>query len=227
MILGIDHLVIAVHDPDAAVSELAWLLGLPAGTSGGRHNAWGTRNRLLWLGDTFIELVTVFDHRLAERSWLGRATLAALPDAPAAICWALSTDDIDLDRSAMNAAGARLAQATSGERRRPDGEIVRWRLALPAEVGLGRPFLIEHDGSAAEWTATDRAARAATPARVMGLALPVDAIEGLPDAADGIWLGEQVVGIGGPDANGPTVRIGGLDRDGARADALGCRWLLD
>ena len=203
------------------------MMGLPAGTSGGRHNAWGTRNRLLWLGDTFIELVTVFDQRLAERSWLGRATLAALVDAPAATCWAFSTDDIDLDRSEMNVAGASLAPATNGERRRLDGEVARWRLSLPAEVSLGRPFLIEHNVSTAEWTTDERSIRAATPARVLGLALPVEAIEGLPDAGEGVWFGEQVVGLAGPDADRPTVRIGGLAGGGTAADALGCRWLLD
>ncbi len=227
MLLGLDHLALAVADPDAAVSELAALIGMPAGSSGGRHNAWGTRNRLLWLGDTFIELVTAFDVRLAERSWLGRATLSGSVAAPRAICWAIATDDIDLDRSALNADGAALNAATNGERRRPDGQIVRWRLALPAEVDLARPFLIEHDMSAAEWTPQDRAARAAIEPRVVGLALPVAAIEGLQDAAEGVAVGDQVVGLAGEGTSIPTVRISGGTRGGVAVEALGCRWLLD
>ena len=227
MILGIDHLAIAVDDPDSAISELAAALGMSPGASGGRHPAWGTRNRLLWLGDTFIELCTVFDPQLAERSWLGRPTLRAMAHGPAAICWAIASDDLDLDRAEMNAAGARLAPAASGERRRPDGRVARWRLALPPEVGLDRPFLIEHDPSAAEWTPQDRAERAADPARLLALELPVDRIEGLRPAAADVAIGEQRVRLAGPDVAEPTIRLGGLDRGGGNVHALGCRWLVE
>jgi Glyoxalase-like domain len=227
VILGLDHLAIAVLDPDAAISELAAFLGLPPGVSGGRHPTWGTRNRLLWLGDTYIELVTVADRRLAERSWLGRATLRALPAAPKAIGWAISTDDLDLERAQMNADGASLAMPISGERRRPDGETVRWRLALPPEIDLERPFLIEHDVTAAEWTPDARATRAASPGRVLVIELPVDAIEGLPTSGVETTVGDQLVRAAGPAAGRPTVRIGGLDRGGVEAVLLGCRWLLE
>ena len=228
MLLGIDHLVIAVNDPDAAISELAASLGIPAGTSGGRHLAWGTRNRLLWLGDTYIELCTVFDPSLAERSWLGRAVLRALAaPGPTAICWAISTDDLDLDRGGMNREGAALGEALAGERRRPDGQIVRWRLALPADVALERPFLIEHDPTAAEWSPADRAARSSDPARVLGIELPIDSIEGLPEARDERTLGTQWVRAAGAAAGSASIRIGGLARGGDAADVLGCRWILD
>src|SRR5215208_366795 len=138
MILGLDHLAIAVRDPDAAILELASSLGLSPGVSGGRHPSWGTRNRLLWLGDTLMELCTVADPRAAERSWLGRAIVHAPTPSPGrtggtAICWAIATDDGDLDRNQMHADGAALGQPIAGERRRPDGGVVRWRLALAAE----------------------------------------------------------------------------------------------
>ena len=69
MFLGIDHLVIAVTDPDHATAQLERVLGLAA-TNGGRHDALGTFNRLVWLGDTYVELIGVFDRALAERSWM-------------------------------------------------------------------------------------------------------------------------------------------------------------
>ena len=219
--------MIAVGDPDAAISELASFLGVAPGVSGGRHATWGTRNRLLWFGDTYIELCTVTDARLAERSWLGLATLRALATADAAIGWAISTDNLDLDRAAMNASGASLGAPVAGERRRPDGRIVRWRLALPAHVDLARPFLIEHDLAAAEWTPEDRAARAAGPARVLGIELPVDAVEGLPTSTGEAKVGDQLVRVAGPATGRPTVRIDGLGRSGIEAVLLGCRWLLE
>jgi hypothetical protein len=226
VILGLDHLVIAVDDPDAAVSELAAVIGVTPGVAGGRHAAWGTRNRLLWLGDAYIELLTVFDPRLAERSALARAALEALASGPAAITWAIASDDIDLDRVELNAAGAALGAATPGERRRPDGQLVRWRVAMAQEPDLARPFLIEHDLFSAEWTSDDRLERAALPGRTVGLDLPLEAIEGLPRASGGgAQLGEHFVRATGVDSGLPIVRIGGLDR-AVEADALGCRWIV-
>ena len=225
MILGIDHIAIAVTDPDAAVDELAELLGMPAGVSGGRHPAWGTRNRLLWLRDTYVELCTVDDRTLARGSWLGKPALAALP-GPAAICWALSSDRLETDRDDMNARGASLGATIPGERRRPDGRIVRWRLALPPDVALDRPFLIEHDTTAAEWSSADRAERAVRPEWLAALELPVGAVEGLAPDGDTVRFGNQAVRLAGRAADGPAIRIAGVARRAA-ASMLGCTWLLE
>lgn len=160
MLLGIDHLVIACVDPDAAANDLEREMGLrPAG--GGRHGALGTFNRLVWLGDTYLELIGVFDRTLAERSWIGVPTVRALDAGGGLATWAVATDDIDGDVTRLNTRGAGLAEPIAGKRRRPDGEVVRWRLSVPRELGPERPpFLIEHDPGAAEWSPDERAARA-------------------------------------------------------------------
>jgi hypothetical protein len=228
VILGIDHIAIAVHDPDAAIAELAAFLGIPAGTSGGRHQAWGTRNRLLWLGDTYVELVTVFDANLARRSWLGGPTLQAIERGrPEAIAWAISTDDIDLDRFEMNAAGASLDPAVAGARRRPDGQVARWRLALPREIALAQPFLIEHEPTSAEWTDEDRALRAVAPGRVVAMEVPVDAIDGMSVTDEWQPIGGQWVRAARGSIATPVFRIGGLARGGPEAEVLGCRWHVE
>lgn len=160
MLLGIDHLVIACPDPDDAASDLERALGLTAG-GGGRHEALGTFNRLAWFGDTYLELIGVFDRALAERSWIGAPTVRALDAGGGLATWAVSTDDIDADVERLNDGGAGMAAPIAGERRRPDRAIVRWRLSVPRELGPERPpFLIEHDPASAEWSAADRAARA-------------------------------------------------------------------
>ncbi len=156
MLLGIDHLVIACADPDAAAAELERELGLRA-TGGGRHEALGTFNRLIWLGDTYLELIGVFDRELAERSWIGAPTVRALDAGGGLATWSVATDDIDGDVTRLNEGGAFLAEPLAGERVRPDGGVVRWRLSVPRELGPERPpFLIEHDPAAAEWTPDDR-----------------------------------------------------------------------
>ena len=77
MLVGIDHLVIAVADPDAAADELSETLGIPAG-GGGRHDHLGTYNRLIWLGDTYLELIA------RVRSHTRRAVVGRRPNAPSA-----------------------------------------------------------------------------------------------------------------------------------------------
>ena len=77
MLLGIDHLALATDDPDGTASELERRLGLAAG-GGGRHDALGTFNRLIWLGDAYLELVGIFDRDLAGSNWFGATILAAL-----------------------------------------------------------------------------------------------------------------------------------------------------
>ena len=102
MLLGIDHLVIAVHDPDTSAAALEAELGI-AFTGGGRHEAWGTFNRLAFLGDTYVELIGVFDRALVAASGtaVGRATMAVLDSGTEGLAtFALATDDIagEVDR---------------------------------------------------------------------------------------------------------------------------------
>jgi hypothetical protein len=159
VLLGIDHLVIAVDDPDAAAAVLEAELGIEA-SDGGRHEALGTFNRLVWLGDSYLELVGVFDRRLAERGWLGRPVLDALERGGGLATWAIAVDDLD-GQLRWVPPDAGLAGPLEGERLRPDGRTVRWRLAHPAVLSSTAPFLIEHDTTGAEWTPAERAERAA------------------------------------------------------------------
>ena len=180
MFIGIDHLVIAVADPDEAAALIERELGLAA-TGGGRHEALGTFNRLIWLGDSYLELIGVFDRALAESSWIGAPTLHTLDIGGGLVTWAIATDELEHDVAALRGAGSDLGEPIAGERRRTDGHIVRWRLSMPRQLGPGDPpFLIEHSPTSAEWTPTDRAKRSAQrhplggPVRIEVLELPVD-----------------------------------------------------
>lgn len=184
MLLGIDHLVIACADPDAAAADLESALGLRPG-GGGRHDALGTFNRLVWLGDTYLELIGVFDRALAEAAWVGGPAVRALDAGGGLATWAVATDDLDGDVARLNAGGAGLSEVIPGERRRPDGAVVRWRLSEPRELGPERPpFLIEHDPHSAEWSPADRGARAEEihpiggPVRLTTLEIPVTDVPG-------------------------------------------------
>ena len=252
-LLGIDHLVVAVRDPDGASLALERELGL-AFTGGGRHDHAGTFNRLAFLGDTYLELIGVFDRSLVLAGTtfpVARAALALLDAGHEGLAtWAIATDDCAADARRLRAAGSPIGEPVEGSRRRPDGEVVRWQTAFP---GLGPgdpPFLIEHEPQGTEWGPGARVARAAFrhPAggrlRVEGLELPVrdpaaaagryrEVLGVAIDAGHSVTIGGQVVMLVGPGGGRPAdavpvVWIASPDR-GVRAVDLvrfGVRWRL-
>lgn len=227
MIRGIDHLVIAVEDPDAAADALSTALGLEAAV-GGRHEALGTFNRLVWLGDSYLELIGVFDRDLAAASWVGRPTLDGLAAGGGLATWAVAVDDVAAHlRWLPDDAG--VTGPLDGSRTRPDGGVVRWRLACPPALSPTAPFLIEHDETGAEWTPPERAERAAFEhpvggrVRLAGLEVTTDrpaadagrvrrllasSIEPGGRRAVRVSVGRHTVRFSVPrDEGGPTTRV--------------------
>jgi hypothetical protein len=162
MIRGIDHLVIACLDPDAAAAELEARVGL-AVTGGGRHAGRGTWNRIAWLADgSYLELIGVEDPELAAMNPVGAAAMRALADQGGGLAtYALLEDDVERAASALGAIGA-FGPAIHGSRAREDGELVEWWTTFPTAplAAAGVPFLIEHVPTGAEWDAAALAARA-------------------------------------------------------------------
>lgn len=250
MLVGIDHIVIAVEILDEAAAELEARLGI-AVRGGGRHPHLGTENRLAWLGDSYIELVTVFDRVLAEASWLGRPTLEARAKGGGLATWAVASDSIEADVAALREAGSDLADPMPGERVRPDGRVVRWQLARPSRLGpTDPPFLIQHETTAAEWSHDERAERAAEahrlggPVRLEVLDLPMlnipAAIQSFGRAV-GLRFRPSLAGGGGRDASLgaqivrlkpvgrdaiPAIELSSPAGDGREADLFGLRWRI-
>jgi hypothetical protein len=246
VLLGLDHLVVAVPDPDAAAAELERRVGL-ACTGGGRHPLWGTHNRLAWFGDTYLELIGVFDRRLTGQGPVSRAVMAALDAGHGGlVTYAVATDDADGDRARLCAAGARLGEVEARSRTRPDGEIVRWRAAFPPALGPNEPpFIVEHELVGAEWGAEVRAARVVErhpiggPVRVAGLRIPVGRVDATaaayrrelgiafsgdpPVAAIGSQCVSLITGSPGEPAEVELTAATGQPRE---VDVLGVRWRL-
>ncbi len=251
MLLGIDHLVIAVRDLDDAADELERCVGLAA-TGGGRHPKLGTENRLVWLADSYVELVSIADPGIAEGSWLGVPTIAALERGGGLATWAIATDSIDADVAALREIGAGFGDPTPGERLRPDGAAVRWRLAIGGALGPAEPpFLIQHEASSAEWTEADRATRSAEhhpiggPVRLEVLELPVADVQTagrMLSRATELRFRPSLAGSGARDADlgrqivrlrpthgtpvAPGIGLASPAGDGRSVNALGCRWTV-
>jgi hypothetical protein len=138
LVLALDHLIVAVDDLDEAARRYDDEYGL-ASVAGGRHPGHGTGNRIVPLGDSYVELMAVVDDDGAASSplgsWLGRR-LADEGGGLVALC--LRTDNI-----------AAVAERTGREplamsRTRPDGVELTWHLvALDAALTDGLPFFIQ------------------------------------------------------------------------------------
>jgi Glyoxalase-like domain len=163
MIRGIDHLIIACADPNAAAEELESALGL-ACTGGGRHSAGGTWNRIAWLADgSYLELIGVEDRDAALSTPVGTAVVATLDEHGGGLAtYALRDDAIELTVAALSAAGSSIGSVRHGSRTRDDGELVEWWVAFPGTpLGpSGTPFLIQHALVGAEWGHSALAERA-------------------------------------------------------------------
>lgn len=146
MVTGIDHLVIAVPDLDAAAHDLERAVGL-AVTGGGRHEGAGTANRIAFLADgAYLELIAVEDREAALRTPVGMATVAQLEaHGPGLATYALLDEHLEITVSELQANGSSIGPLRHGSRRRPDGELVEWAIAAPSGIGPdGVPFLIRH-----------------------------------------------------------------------------------
>ena len=162
MIRGIDHLVIACADPDAAAGELESALGITA-TGGGQHPGRGSWNRIAWMADgSYLELIGITDPEIAARSAVGAAAVRTLADHGGGLAtYALTEDDVETASTALGVIGA-FGPVAHGSRTRDDGELVEWWTAFPiGELGPeSTPFLIQHAYTGAEWGADALAARA-------------------------------------------------------------------
>jgi hypothetical protein len=141
--LWIDHAIYAVGDLDAAGDQIYEREGL-ASVPGGRHEGWGTANRIIPLGETYLELITVVDREEAEDSDFGRAVLKAQAEELPLVGWVLATDDIDA------VAGRLDLEVEARSREREDGSTLSWRLAGLEAAMDSRvlPFFVEWEDAA-------------------------------------------------------------------------------
>ena len=74
--MQLDHVLIAVAELRAAGLEIEERYGLMS-VEGGHHPAWGTANRIVPLGDSYLELIAVVDEAKAGQNAIGRWVASA------------------------------------------------------------------------------------------------------------------------------------------------------
>ncbi len=138
MLTGIDHLVIAVPDLEAAIARYGEL-GFTV-VPGGRHPI-ATHNALIGLADgAYLELLAFYESSPGHRWW------APLQQGGGLIDFCLRTDDLAADTVALRRSGVEVDDPRPLSRLRPDGYALSWVLSIPRERHRGvAPFLIQDE----------------------------------------------------------------------------------
>ena len=205
MTLRIDHVVYAVADLEAAATTMQERHGL-ASVVGGRHLGWGTGNRIIPLGDSYLELLSVVDHQEASLDSFGQSVARHLQAGDGPFLWVLSTDDLD-------GVAARLGlEVVVKSRLLPGGGEIAWRSAgLPqAAEKPWLPFFISWDVPPADHPGRMPVQHTTVPAGIAWVEVGTPDPEATAQLAD--WLGGEDLPVrlqGPPGVNGLGVAVAG------------------
>src|SRR5438067_1788169 len=146
MLTGLDHIIIGVNDLEQATTVFSQKLGLTA-SGGGVHPSGGTANRIIVIGDTYLELIAVRTPGEAQQSILDR-----LAKGDGYLNFAFSSNAIEADSKAMLSRGVSIIGPTQGQLRSADGRTRGWSRVDVERRDLTQhyPFLIQHDSTGEE-----------------------------------------------------------------------------
>lgn len=137
----IDHLLFGGPDLDQASIHIHQLLGHQPIT-GGSHPGKGTRNQLLGLSHgAYLEIIGPDPAQQVDPVWMNIDQFIA----PHLFRWAAKFHDLESLRERAFSKGIDIGEIQSGERQKPDGSLLKWKLTNPDVVlcdGLV-PFFID------------------------------------------------------------------------------------
>jgi Glyoxalase-like domain len=141
-VLRLDHLAVVAADLETGVAAVESALGVRL-APGGQHPHMGTHNRLLNLGQAYLEVIAR-DPSLPSPGHARWFSMDRFTGPPRLTNWICATDDLD---SALREAPEGAGVATPLSR----GDF-RWRISIPSSGTLpfddAFPALIQWDGSA-------------------------------------------------------------------------------
>ena len=190
-------MLFAVDDLPAAAQAMQERHGLSS-IEGGRHPGWGTANRIVPLGDAYLELVAVVDQAEAAQSLFGTWVASRAGPLAGPFAWAVRTHRLD------DVAHRLGLTVTANSRMDRSGRLLRWRLAgiEHAVKEPAFPFFIEWQ----EGTPLPGSARRADAEGALAIASL--RLSGDPDRLTA-WLGGHAMPIavrpGPPAVTGITL----------------------
>jgi hypothetical protein len=145
MPLRVDHVIAAsldLNELERAFTRLGFFV-----TGGGTHPHLGTRNRIIILGEGYVELLAL---DVPERA--SQALRQRLDRGPGWIGFAVQSGDIASEAAAMRERGVQVIGPNPGRLVAPNGQARSWRVATVGTEDLWQsaeplPFLIQHDAT--------------------------------------------------------------------------------
>lgn len=146
MFTSLDHIIIGVRDLEGAAETFGSRLGL-APSGGGVHPAGGTSNRIIVIGDTYLELIAIHKPEEAQESLRQR-----LEQAEGYLNFVLASDGLAADCQALRQRGVTVIGPLSGMLQTEDGRSRGWMRADVEHPDMVQrsPFLIQHDSAGEE-----------------------------------------------------------------------------
>ena len=143
----LDHIVVATPDLEGLVAEFEAATGVRP-ERGGSHEKLGTKNYLVTFGDDhYLELLGI-DHDLPELENPHPFNIDALTEHTVST-WVIHPEDADAVVANGRDLGVDVGDLIPASRRKPDGELLSWRLTPPLYGGWNGaiPFLIDWQDS--------------------------------------------------------------------------------
>jgi catechol 2,3-dioxygenase-like lactoylglutathione lyase family enzyme len=185
---GIDHIVIAVRDLDAASRDFA-----EAGFTvvpGGKHKTGLSHNALIAMQDgTYFEIIAFLD---PDNPDSGPWSETLRESGEGLVDFALRTDDLDREVESLRMNGLEPIGPTPGGRVRPDGQRIDWRTIRFEDASL--PFYC-HDETPRELRVPggEEAVHANGVTGVASISIPVS------DVVEAGLVYRQLTGLDGND----------------------------
>lgn len=146
MFIGLDHIIIGVQDLVEATRIFSERLGF-AVSGGGIHPTGGTANRIIVIGDTYLELLTVDRPDEAQPSLFKR-----MAKGEGYLNCVLGSNDIEAEGAALRERGVSIIGPVAGQLQAADGRSRAWsRLDVERpDMAQHYPFIIQHDSTGEE-----------------------------------------------------------------------------
>jgi hypothetical protein len=128
MHLSFDHIAISAGSLDEGVAYVEDRLGLPL-AGGGKHGHMGTHNRLMGMGDLYLEVIAI-DPEAPRPDWPRWFDLDNFTGPPRLTNWVAGANDLDIALALCPPGIGQPVQLTRGD--------YRWRMAVPEDGKL--PF---------------------------------------------------------------------------------------
>ncbi|WP_194840843.1 VOC family protein [Filobacillus milosensis] len=149
--IAFDHLVIYSNDP-VRHQEIFSSSHNQVGVPGGKHSLWGTFNHLaFYKNNAYIEWLGIENDEQAEQSdnpLIQHAFHSKSKEQEGPIQFALRINNMDDYLNYFNEKGIEYDGPFPGQRTRPDGSVLEWKMLFPKYNFDAEPlpFLIEWNG---------------------------------------------------------------------------------